>query len=702
MSNINQAVFKTLALSHQCKDRVRWKYVLNASDVELKELVVAIENLSDVYSARFNAKARALVICYDSSKVSIDLLAQQVLTVKPVTLASLPSLREEAEEDASPQRLLMNLAALISVKFLPASLRLPLSLLSSLSVLRHGVEDVVDKGLTSHALEAMAVTISLGSGDYVAANTTAFMLELGEYLEDSIARRSDDMLKTLMKPSDNVVWVERDGVELQLPVDEVTIGDTVIVGAGAVIPIDGTVLGGEGYVNEASMTGESAAVHKKRRDTVLSGTVVEDGRLQIYAEHVGTETAAARIADYVEQSLTAKSEVQLEAASLADKLVPRVLGLAGMTYLGSGSWQRSAAVLQADYSCALKLATPVAFKSAMYQAAQNGILVKGATALERLAQADTFIFDKTGTLTKGDLEVTDSVVFDSTYSANDLIWLAASVEEHYFHPLAMAVVEASQNIDGQHFDHSEVEFIVSHGVASEIDGKRIVVGSRHFIEEDEQINVTPYLDDINRLYGEGKTLLYIGFGGVLIGVIALKDSVRQESAAMIQHLKQLGVERILLLTGDQQQRAEELAAELGIEEVHAQLMPEDKAGIIEQLSNEGCHIAFIGDGINDAPALAGAHVGIAMQKGADIARLSADIALLQDDIMRVSEAKELANLSMELINENYQLTIRANTGILGAASMGLLSPIAASVLHNGTTIGILLNALRGNTGKRYR
>lgn len=694
MMNNNAAVFKALALVHHCTNRVRWRYSLATNSQELKGLALAIENLDEVYSARFNPKARSLIVSYNASKISIEKLASRVLQVKPVILVAGDG--QNKESHPAPQRLLLNLATLISVNFLPISMRLPVSLLSALSVLRHGAEDVVSKGLTSHALEALAVTISLGSGDYIAANTTAFMLELGEYLEDSIARRSDDMLKTLLQPSDKFVWVERSGVEIQVATNEVVVGDTVIVGAGAVLPVDGTVLGGEAYVNEASMTGESMATRKKRGDTVLSGTVVEDGRLRIYAEHVGVGTAAARIADYVEQSLTAKSDVQLQASSLADKLVPRVLTLAGATYLVSGNWQRSAAVLQADYSCALKLATPVAFKSAMYRAGKNGILIKGATALERLAQADTFIFDKTGTLTKGNLDVTDSVAFDSTYSANDLIWLAASVEEHYFHPLAMAVVEASQSIDGRHFDHSEVEFIVSHGVASEIDGKRIVVGSRHFIEEDECIDVTPYLTEIERLYSEGKTLLYIGFGGVLIGVLALRDAIRDESAATIHRLKQLGVKRILLLTGDQQERALELAKDLGIDEVYAELLPEDKAEIIERLSQAGCNIAFVGDGINDAPALAGAHVGIAMQKGADIARLSADIALLQDDITRVADAKELANLSMALIHDNYQLTLRANTGILGAAAVGLLSPVAASILHNGTTIGILLNALRGN------
>lgn len=360
----------------------------------------------------------------------------------------------------------------------------------------------------------------------------------------------------------------------------------------------------------------------------------------------------------------------------------------------SGDWRRAASVLQADYSCALKLATPVAFKATMYGAGQAGILVKGGSALERLAQADTFIFDKTGTLTTGSLQVTDAITFDAAYSTDDLICLAASVEEHYFHPLAMAVVAAAQATHYRHFDHQEVEFIVAHGVASTVDGKRIVVGSHHFVQEDENIDIFPHRDVVDRLYRDGKTLLFIGFGGTLQGILALKDHVRDNSAVTIQRLRGLGVRKILLSTGDHRDRAAELAEQLGLDDYHAELMPQDKARIVEELTCQGARIAFVGDGINDAPALAGAHVGIAMQKDADIARLTADVALLEDNIERVADAKAIANQAMAVIASNYRLTVGLNTGILSAAALGLLSPIATAVLHNGSTIGILLNAMR--------
>lgn len=677
-------------VAHHLPGRLRLRYRRHAdAPPAAGPLESAVKLLDGVVAARVNDRARSLVVEYDATRVEPAAL---VAAIAGLTQAEARPGRDG--DDDGKAAVAAALAVLLGTNALPQGLRLPVSLGTALPLLRHAAHDYAENGVTSHVLEAMAVSISLARSDFTAANTTTFMLALGEYMENSIARRSDDLLKHLLRPTSDQVWVLKDGVEVQVPAAEVRVGDHVVVGAGAVVPVDGTVLAGEGSVNEAAMTGESVAVVKTRGDGVLSGTLMEEGRLTIYAEQVGSRTAAARIADYVEQSLTTKSEAQIEAARMADQLVPTVLKLAGASTLLTGDWRSAASVLQADYSCALKLATPVAFKSAMFDAGQAGILVKGATALERLAQADTFIFDKTGTLTTGMLEVTDSIAFDATFSADDLICLAASVEEHYFHPLALAVVNAAKATHNHHFDHSEVQFIVAHGVASVIDGSRVVVGSRHFIEEDEGIDVTPHQEVVERLYQEGKTLLFIGYGGRLLGILGLKDTVRPTSAATIARLRRAGVGRILLLTGDHAERAADLAAELGLDEFHAQLLPEDKARIIAELNQQGARIAFVGDGINDAPALAGAHVGIAMQKGADIARLTADIALLEDSIDRVADAKELANAAMARIAANYRLTVGLNTGILGLAALGVLSPITTAVLHNGTTIGILLNALR--------
>lgn len=687
--------FQSLTPVHQLAGRVRFRFrTVGDAPFDARTIVRAIENLPGVTLARINPSARSLTVTFEADETDTARLGAAILSLQ------LPVRPETAQEQHAHDKALVTVAAsgglLLATRKLPPAVQMPATLAASLPLYGEAIDDLLKEGINSHVLEALAVAISTASKDYVAANTTVFMLALGEYLENSIARRSDDLLKNLLRPDTGLVWVERDGVEQQVAAAEVGVGDTVIVGAGATVPVDGTVLGGEALINEASMTGESVPVNRVRGDPVLSGTVVEEGRLRIYAEHVGSKTAAARIADYVESSLTAKSNAQLGASKLADKLVPGVLGLAGAAWALTGEWQRAAAVLQADYSCALKLATPVAFKSAMFKAGKRGILIKGADVLERLAEADTFVFDKTGTLTTGQLAVTDSIAFDPHYSAKDLIDLAASVEEHYFHPLALAVVEAARKNQGRHFDHKEVEFIAAHGVASVIDGKRIVVGSRHFVEEDECVPIAAAQKKrIDRLFREGKTLLYIGFGGRLLGVIALKDQIRATSAATVARLRILGVKRIVMLTGDHRDRAAELAREVGLDGFHAELLPEDKAALVAQMKEAGAKIAFVGDGINDAPALAGAHVGIAMQKGADIARLTSDIALLEDGIERVADAKQLANQTLQLIDSNFKLTVAANTAILAGAAVGKLTPVAASVAHNGTTIAILLNALRG-------
>jgi len=688
--------FSRLVMLHETRERVRFRYRCRpGTTFDPRQIARALEAIKGVLKVRVNPVICSVVIAFERDVTDAGTLGAAILGLSPPDMP-LPAGKHHTSDAARLGAVILSAATLLISRSLQTSLLMPVAFATAVPLLGEAVDDFLEKGITSHVLEALAVAISIGRHDYLTANTTSFLLALGEYLEHSIERRSDDLLKHLLQPSGADVWVERDGAELLIEVNAVQVGDTVIAATGTVIPVDGTVLGGEALVNEATMTGESVPVMRERGDRVLSGTLVEEGRLRIYAEQVGRQAAASRIADFVEQSLAVKSETQLEASRLADRTVPMVLGLAGATWLVALDGERVAAVLQADYSCALKLATPVAFKAAMYRAGHSGILIKGASALERLAQADTFVFDKTGTLTKGALQVTDSISFGSDYTPEDLINLAASVEEHYFHPIAQAVVEAAHHLDRQHhFNHQAVEFVVAHGVASVINGRRIVVGSRHFIEDDEGISVAAHAALIDSLHEDGKTLLYIGFGGTLVGVLALTDTVRDNSAATVARLRELGVKRILMLTGDHRERARALAEELGLDEFRAGLLPDEKARLLQELAAQGARIAFVGDGVNDAPALSGALVGIAMHCGADIARLASDITLLEDDIGRIADARTLALATRGLIDSNFRLTVGLNTGILSAAAFGLLSPVAASMLHNGSTIAILLRALAG-------
>lgn len=688
--------FAHLEVLHQTPRRLRLRYRCQVGAAhQASAIAEAVQRLPGVQRVAIKPHIRSLTLhLHGATAGPAALLA--ALAALPAQGLAATAHRPPADSAPSTGEVLVSAASLLGSRLLPAPLQGGMALLAGLPILRTGWQELLGRGIGSHVLEALAVLISLARRDFMAANITALLLSLGEYLEAGIQRRSDGLLKHLLRPQSDELWVERDGVEQLIASDRVRVGDCVIAATGSVIGVDGTVLGGEALVNQATMTGESVPVERRRGDRVLAGTLVEEGRLRIYAEQVGAQAAAARIAEFVEHSLEAKSTSQLQAARMADRLVPMVLGLAAGTGLLSRDWRRVAAVLQADYSCALKLATPVAFKAAMYRAGRAGILIKGAGALERLAEADTLVFDKTGTLTSGNLRVTDSITFSQQYNSSDLINLAASVEEHYFHPLAFAVVEAARQLQHhQHFNHKEVEFIVAHGVASSIDGKRIVVGSRHFIEDDEGIPVARHRATLDALAAAGKTLLYIGFGGELIGVIALRDSLRDNSAATIQRLRRLGIRRLLMLTGDHPERAEEMAAQLGLDECHAGLLPHDKAAILQRLSEQGAKVAFVGDGVNDAPALSGAQVGISMHHGADIARLASDISLLRDDIALVADARALALATRRLLDSNFELTVGLNSAILGAAAFGLLSPILTSMLHNGSTIAILLRALSG-------
>ena len=573
------------------------------------------------------------------------------------------------------------------------------SLIAAAPLLKEGASEALKGGITSKVLEATAVGVSLARRDFLAANSTNLMLTIGEYMEESAVHRSDDLIKELARPNIEEVWIEVNNHGKKslkkIATADVKVGDIVVVGAGESIGIDGYIVEGTASVNQVSMTGEAEPVKKERGDRVMSGTVVEDGRIKIWAESIASESATARIKSYIQSSLNEKSAVGLKATKLADKLVPVTLSLAGVSYLLSRDMTRVASVLQADYSCALKLATPVAFKSSISKAGRNGVLIKGAKAIEALASADTFVFDKTGTLTHGSLSVVKVHSFKKEFTEAQLLNLTASAEEHYFHPVAEAIVRAAREIGFHHIHHDEVEFIVAHGVKTYVGGKEVVIGSRHFLEDDEQISFSKHEKIIKNEVDSGLTLLYVGYDKELLGVIAMRDTMRENAAQTLAKLRKLGVKELIMLTGDVQSKAGQVASELGIDRVYANCLPTDKAGIIEQLKAEGKKVAFVGDGINDAPSLTKAHVGISMQKGADIAKATADISLLKDDIGSVAVAKDAANKTIKLINANFNATVGINSLILAGATFGFFNPIATAVLHNGTTIGLLANSMKG-------
>jgi len=694
----------TFKLLHKTKNRARYFCDVLKYDINVKNLENDLMSIDGVSSIRINEKSKSII--FEFENISLDIIENYLLNLETSKYEVCDTFLSNnisciSEEKPSKAGMYRAFGALATEPFIKDDKqKLALTTIASLPLLKHGVEDLFTEGLTSGVLESMAVGVSIARKDYLAANSTNAMLELGEYIEETTVHKSDDLIRELAKPNVKDIWIEQenDGKKelVKIETSTVKIGDIVVVGAGDTIAIDGHIVNGEASVNQVSMTGESEAVKKERGDRVISGTVVEEGRIKIWAEHVGEDTATARIKNYITTSLSEKSSVGLKATKLANKLVPVTLGLAGLSYVISRDFENVASVLQADYSCALKLATPVAFKTSIAQAGKNGIMIKGAKSIEALNEADTFVFDKTGTLTHGKLEVENIISFDEeNWSEEDILNLTASAEEHYFHPVAEAIVNAAKSKGFVHMHHEEVEFIVAHGVKTVVKEKEVVIGSRHFLEDDENIDFSKHEQQIEKCLLEGRTILYVGYDGKLLGTIGMRDTVRENAKAMIQKLKAMGVKKTVMLTGDIETKALKLARDLGIDKVYANMRPEEKANIIKELKNSGSKVAFIGDGINDAPALMSADVGISMSQGADIAKATADIGLLKDDIEAVSEAKELSVKTMKLINGNFNATVGINSCILLGATFGLFKPITTAILHNGTTIGLLANSMKG-------
>jgi heavy metal translocating P-type ATPase len=689
---------------HQTRYRVRYYCSVLKSEYNHNALIKEFKSLEGILDVRLNAKVGSIIIEHDEG-MNLDALEEKLMHLDTNAFATCDTFLSDCiscvgEEEPSLSGVIKATTVLATEPFITNdTAKLLLSLYAASPLLHEGTTELFSEGLSSRVLEAMAVGVSLARKDYLAANSTNAMLELGEYIEETTVHRSDDLIKELAKPNVEKAWVEieEDGKKQlqEIATKELKVGDVVVVGAGDTIPIDGHILSGSVSVNQVSMTGESEPVAKGRGDRVISGTVVEEGRIKIWAEYVGEDTATARIKNYIAASLSEKSAIGLKATRLADKLVPVTLGLAGLSYLISRDFENVAAVLQADYSCALKLATPVAFKSSISKAGKSGIMIKGAKSLEALSGADTFVFDKTGTLTYGELEVETINSFCDKWSQEALLNLTASAEEHYFHPVAEAVVKAAKAKGFVHMHHEEVEFIVAHGVKTVVENREVVIGSRHFLEDDEGMDFSKHEEKIATCLMEGRTLLYVGYDGKLLGTIGMRDRLRENAKATIERLRELGVKEIVMLTGDIESKANALAKELGIDRVYANMKPTDKANIVKEIKDGGAKVAFVGDGINDAPALMSADVGISMSKGADIAKATADIGLLKDDIDAIREVKELANKTMGLINNNFNATVGINSVILAGATLGLFSPISTAVLHNGTTIGLLLNSLKG-------
>jgi len=684
-----------LDIAHESHGRVRLR-ASSADDARLAPAFAALvsQHVPGVLDVRANPAARSLVIRYDGSPRTRDDVLRLVAETPP-TPPTPPNRRIESRPASRHLRgAVLSGAALAAGLVLPLPLRAVLTWAVVAPAIVRGMAALVTKGVCVEALDATALGVALGRADYGTAAGTMTMLNTGEYLEATTSETSTDLLRRLIVRPSGPAWREaHDGSLESVAADDLAVNDIVVVGPGDTVPVDGQVLSGAGSVNEASLTGEAVPVDVEAGARVLSGTVVQEGRLRIRAVRVGGATALARIGAFIESSLDQKPEIESSSERLADQRIVITLGLGAITFALTRDASRLASVFLIDYACALKLGAPVAVRSAMHGAATAGILIKGGRGLEALAHVDTVVFDKTGTLTESRLDVTDVMPVNGLCSDKQLLAVLASLEEHANHPVAEAIVDEARRRQLTHVGHQGVDFVVAHGLVSEADGRRIVVGSRHFLEEHEAVSFADQEATIERLEADGRILLYAAFDGRPAGLIGLRDHVRPDAAAAIACLRGTGIDTVALLSGDREPKARALAADLGIDLVFADRRPEDKAEVVRDLQAQGRRVAFVGDGVNDAPALMAADVGIAMPRGADLARATADVILLRDSIGGVAEARVVSDRTLKVIRSNFRWAVGLNTLLFAAAALGYATPAVAAVVHNAVTLGTLGRAV---------
>ncbi len=578
--------------------------------------------------------------------------------------------------------------------FLPPWLRIILSIKSALPHLIQGVSSLLRGKINVELLDATAIGISLIRRDFRTVSMLTFLLGLGEALETWTRHNSrQGLAESLALDVDNV-WVRHEDTEVRIPFSELTLEHEVIVRTGSVIMVDGTVVDGEGVINQASMTGEPQGVVRTAGSSVFAGTVVEEGYIVVRPTSLASETRLQKIIDFIEDSQSLKADIESRAMRMADAAVPFTFLLSGLVYLITRDPIRASSVLLVDYSCALRLATPLAILATMREGASRGVLIKGGVFLEALAEADTIVFDKTGTLTEAKPQVAE-VVACGDNDPKEILRLAACMEEHFPHPVARAIVREAEYQDLKHEEeHGEVEYVVAHGIASRLYGERVLLGSRHYIRDDENIDISALEPQMERLIAEGYSLLYLAKGGELAGIIAIRDTVRPEAIDVINKLKESGIKRVVMLTGDDKRAAKNMADYLGITEYHAGILPVDKAQIVQELQAQGAKVIMVGDGVNDAPALSMANVGVSLRDGTDLAKEVADVVLLESNLHSIVVARQLGQKVVQRIKGNFVANMSLNSAFLGLSLFGIISPTLSAILHNVTTVGVTLNATR--------
>ena len=683
-------------IKHEIKGRIRISLARKFHTVrEADVLEQYLLGLDGVTAAKVYERTADAVIYYKEDReavlVQVAAFDGQITEKQEMAVKSSGRALNQEYKEKLIQKVLTRFA---TKTFLPAPVRAVYTSVQAIRYIVKGIHCLVFKRkLHVEVLDATAISVSLLRRDFNTAGSVMFLLGVGELLEEWTHKKSVGDLARSMSLNVEKVWKKVDGTEVFVPLSDVTAGDELTVHMGTVIPLDGVVVSGEAMINQASMTGESQPVRKEPGSYVYAGTALEEGEITFKVEKSAGSTRYERIVQMIEDSEKLKSSVEGKASNLADALVPWSLGGTALTYLLTRNATKALSILMVDFSCALKLAMPLAVLSAMREASQHHITVKGGKFLEAVAEAETIVFDKTGTLTKAKPVVSDVVSFNGM-EKEELLRIAACLEEHFPHSMANAVVQEAKKRHLVHEEmHSRVDYIVAHGIATYVGEERVVIGSHHFVFEDENATIPEGKKEIFEQLPEQYSHLYMAIDGVLVAVICIEDPLRLEAVEVIAKLKKLGISKVVMMTGDSDRVASVIAKKVGVDEYHSEVLPEDKASFVEAEKNAGRKVIMVGDGINDSPALSAADVGIAISDGAQIAREIADVTVGADDLHELVTLKKISNGLMERIHRNYRLIVGINTSLIVLGVAGVFPPTTSALLHNTSTLLISLKSM---------
>ncbi len=682
-------------IKHEIKNRLRVHFEMNRMSFRQADTVqYCLSDFNDIEKVKVYERTADVVITYRCSRER----ALDILKSFSFEKANVPEkVFETSGRELSAkyyEKLVTDVILHYGKRlFLPLYIREMWVAIKSVKYILRGLKTLKNKKLQVELLDGAAITAAVVTKDYMTASSVMFLLKIGDTLEKWTHKRSVDDLARRMSLNIDRVWIVTESGEIETDSSDIKCGDKVVVRVGNMIPFDGEVCCGEAMVNQASMTGESVAVQKTEGASVFAGTVVEEGELTIKVTQTEGCGRFDKIVKMIEESEKLKSSLESKAERLADRLVPYTFMASGLTLLFSRNISKAVSVLMVDYSCALKMSMPISVLSAIREASDYDITVKGGKFLEAVADADTIVFDKTGTLTKAQPTVVRVVSF-SEESEDELLRQAACLEEHFPHSVAKAVVDAALKKGLLHEElHTHVEYIVAHGIASEIESERAVIGSYHFVFDDENVIIPEGKKELFDSLPDEYSHLYFAKNGKLAACILIEDPMRAEASDVVFNLKELGFKHIVMMTGDSERTASKIASQAGITEYYAEVLPEDKAGYIEKAKAEGHKVIMVGDGINDSPALSASDAGIAISEGAEIARQIADITISSSDLGSIITLRKLSLLLMKRIRSNYRTIVGFNTALIGFGIAGVLQPATSAMLHNGSTVALGLKSM---------